>query len=123
LGWLFRLSLPDSIIYGFSHTHLSGVGISDYGDVLLMPVAGAVKLNALENGSAEKGYASRFQRRNETASPGYYSVQLDDDDILVELTATERAGLHRYTFSGSQPANIIIDFTHREQVLDSRTDE
>jgi predicted alpha-1,2-mannosidase len=109
----------DSIIYGFSHTHLSGTGISDYGDVLLMPTAGPVRLSALENGSPEHGYASRFQHRNETASPGYYSVRLDDDDILVELTATERAGLHRYTFSGSQAANIIIDLTHRDKVLDS----
>lgn len=109
----------DSIIYGFSHTHLSGTGISDYGDILLMPTAGAVNLNALENGSPEKGYASRFQHRNETASPGYYSVRLDDDNILVELSATERAGMHRYTFSGNQAANIIIDLTHRDKVLDS----
>jgi predicted alpha-1,2-mannosidase len=109
----------DSIIYGFSHTHLSGTGISDYGDVLLMPTVGAVNLNALENGAPEKGYASRFQHRNETASPGYYSVRLDDDNILVELTATERAGLHRYTFPASQEANIVIDLTHRDKVLDS----
>src|SRR4026208_1714551 len=77
----------DSVIYGFSHTHLSGTGISDYGDVLLMPTVGDVYFNALNNGSTEKGYASRFQHRNETASPGYYSVRLDDDNILVELTA------------------------------------
>ncbi len=109
----------DSIIYGFSHTHLSGTGISDYGDILLMPTVGDVNLNALNNGSPDKGYASRFQHRNETASPGYYSVRLDDDDILVELTATERAGLHRYTFPATQQANIIIDLTHRDKVLDS----
>lgn len=109
----------DSIIYGFSHTHLSGTGISDYGDILLMPTVGNVKLNALTGGSAENGYASRFQHRNESASPGYYSVQLDDDNILVELTATERAGLHRYTFPATQQANIIIDLTHRDKVLDS----
>jgi predicted alpha-1,2-mannosidase len=109
----------DSIIYGFSHTHLSGTGISDYGDILLMPTVGAVHLNALQNGAPENGYASRFQHRNETASPGYYSVRLDDDNILVELTATERAGLHRYTFPASQEANIIVDLTHRDKVLDS----
>ena len=109
----------DSIIYGFSHTHLSGTGISDYGDILLMPTVGAVHLNALDNGSPEKGYASRFQHKNETASPGYYSVRLDDDNILVELTATERTGLHRYTFPVSQEANIIVDLTHRDKVLDS----
>lgn len=109
----------DSIIYGFSHTHLSGTGISDYGDILLMPTVGEVFLNSLNNGSPDKGYASRFQHRNETAAPGYYSVKLDDDDVLVELTATARAGLHRYTFPASSEANIILDLTHRDQVLDS----
>lgn len=109
----------DSIIYGFSHTHLSGTGISDYGDILLMPTVGDPDLNSLNNGSPEKGYASRFQHQNETASPGYYSVRLDDDNILVELTATERAGMHRYTFPATQQANIIIDLTHRDKVLDS----
>ncbi|HVF22251.1 MAG TPA: GH92 family glycosyl hydrolase [Pyrinomonadaceae bacterium] len=110
----------DSVIYGFSHTHLSGTGISDYGDILLMPTVGEVFLNALNNNDTAKGYASRFQHRNETASPGYYSVRLDDHDILVELTTTPRAGLHRYTFPAvTQEANIIIDLTHRDKVLDS----
>jgi predicted alpha-1,2-mannosidase len=109
----------DSIIYGFSHTHLSGTGISDYGDILLMPTVGEVSLQALNNGSPDKGYASRFQHGNETASPGYYSVKLDDDDILVELTATARAGMHRYTFPATDAANIILDLTHRDQVIDS----
>ena len=112
----------DSIVYGFSHTHLSGTGISDYGDILLMPTVGEVFFNALGDGpagSTEKGYASRFQHRNETASPGFYSVKLDDDNVFVELSATERAGIHRYTFPPSQQANIIIDLTHRDKVLDS----
>ena len=109
----------DSIVYGFSHTHLSGTGISDYGDVLLMPTVGDVFLNALNNGSPEKGYASRFQHERETAAPGYYSVHLDDDDIFVELTATPRAGMHRYTFPATEKANIILDLTHRDEVLDS----
>ena len=109
----------DSIIYGFSHTHLSGTGISDYGDVLLMPTVGDVFLNALDNGAPEKGYASRFQHARETASPGYYSVHLDDDDIFAELTATARAGMHLYTFPATDKANIIIDLTHRDEVLDS----
>ena len=109
----------DSIIYGFSHTHLSGTGISDYGDILLMPTVGNVYLNPLNNGSTGKGYASRFQHRNEKASPGYYSVKLDDPDVFVELTATERAGMHRYTFPATDQANIILDLTHRDEVLDS----
>jgi len=109
----------DSIIYGFSHTHLSGTGISDYGDVLLMPTVGEVFFDALKDGRTDKGYASRFQHRNETATPGYYSVKLDDDNILVELTATARAGMHRYTFPRTGEANIIIDLTHRDKVIDS----
>jgi len=99
----------DSIIYGFSHTHLSGTGISDYGDILLMPTVGPT----------DKSYASHFQHRNETATPGFYSVKLDDDNILVELTATARVGMHRYTFPRTDQANIIIDLAHRDKVLDS----
>ena len=110
----------DSVIYGFSHTHLNGTGISDYGDILLMPTVGQPFLNPLDNnGSPEKGYASRFQHRFEHASPGFYSVKLDDDDIFVELTATARAGLHRYSYPATDEANIILDLTHRDEVLDS----
>lgn len=96
----------DSIIYGFSHTHLSGTGILDYGDILLTPSVG-------------RDYSGRFQHRNETATPGYYSVKLDDENVLVELTATARAGMHRYTFPATDEANIIIDLAHRDKVLDS----
>jgi predicted alpha-1,2-mannosidase len=99
----------DSIVYGFSHTHLSGTGISDYGDVLLMPTVGGPKGD----------YASRFSHQNEKASPGYYSLRLDDDNIFVELTATARAGMHRYTFPATDAANIILDLAHRDKVLDS----
>jgi predicted alpha-1,2-mannosidase len=109
----------DSIIYGFSHTHLSGTGISDYGDILLMPTVGEIFFNALKDGLPDKGYASRFQHRNEKATPGFYSVRLDDENILVELTTTARAGMHRYTFPATQEANVIIDLRHRDKVLDS----
>ncbi len=109
----------DSIIYGFSHTHLSGTGISDYGDILLMPTVGEAFLNALRDGQPEKGYASRFTHQNETATPGYYSVKLDDDNIFVELTTTARVGMHRYTFPKTDAANIIIDLAHRDKVIDS----
>src|SRR5713101_9104055 len=68
----------DHIIYGFSHTHLSGTGISDYGDLLLMPMAGEPALDALVDGRTDKGYASPFSHQNERASPGYYTVLLDD---------------------------------------------
>lgn len=109
----------DEVIYGFSHTHLSGTGISDYGDILLMPTAGAVRLNALGADGTRDGYASRFQHRNERAAAGFYSVRLDDENILAELTATPRVGFHRYTYPTTDTANVILDLTHRDKVLDS----
>src|ERR1044072_5802671 len=98
----------DSVVYGFSHTHLSGTGISDYGDILLMPV--------VDNRTTSP---SHFNHQNEKASPGYYSVRLDDDNILVELTATARAGVHRYTFPATNEAGILLDLAHRDKVIDS----
>ncbi|HEY6804422.1 MAG TPA: GH92 family glycosyl hydrolase [Pyrinomonadaceae bacterium] len=103
----------DNHIYGFSHTHLSGTGISDYGDILFMP---AVE-SSLEKSQTK--YSASFSHQNETASPGYYSVKLDDG-IRVELTATARSGFHRYTFpkSSSEPV-VILDLQHRDRLLDS----
>lgn len=109
----------DNIIYGFSHTHLSGTGIPDYADILLMPTTGAVVFDSLVNGKTERGYASTFSHANEKAALGYYRVKLDDGGITAEITATDRVGLHRYTFPTDQPANIILDLTHRDTVLDS----
>ena len=109
----------DDIIYGFSHTHLSGTGISDYGDVLLMPTVGDIHLNAKDGEQTDRGYASRFSHRNETAHPGYYAVKLDDDNVLVDLTTTKRTGVHRYTYPATKEANIIIDLAHRDKVIDS----
>jgi len=102
----------DSLVYGFSHTHLSGTGIPDYCDVLFMPTTGKPQLN-------NKDYRSSFQKKNEEASPGYYSTKLDKYNITAELTATLRVGMHRYTFPGTKEANIIIDLQHRDKVLDS----
>ena len=81
----------DDVVYGFSHTHLSGTGVSDYGDILFMPVSGEPHL---DNGSVrgpENGYASHFDKERETASPGFYSTYLTDYDIEVDLSATPRA--------------------------------
>lgn len=112
----------DHIVYGFSHTHLSGTGISDYGDILLMPTVGEAYLKALDpdkSTETKKGYASHFSHKNETAQPGYYSVRLDDENIFVELTTTKRVGLHRYTYPTTTEANIIFDLAHRDKVLGS----
>jgi predicted alpha-1,2-mannosidase len=109
----------DNVIYGFSHTHLSGTGIPDYADILFMPTVGEVSLSALVEGKPERGYASQFSHKDENARPGYYSVRLKDGDILAEMTVTNRVGFHRYTFPVTDRANIILDLQHRDVVLDS----
>lgn len=107
----------DEVVYGFSHTHLSGTGVADYNDVLLMPTMGAIQLdNGAQNGPAS-GYASAFDKAQEKASPGYYSTQLLDHPIRVELTASERVGFHRYTFAGARQGNVILDLLHRDMLL------
>lgn len=105
----------DSYIYGFSHTHLSGTGVSDYGDILLMPT-NKVVFNNGANG--KEGYRAHFSHENETASPGYYSVLLDSTNITVELTVTERAAMHRYQFPEGQKQVIMLDLEHRDKLLD-----
>lgn len=111
----------DSIVYGFSHTHLSGTGVSDYGDVLLMPFSGNIYFN---NGADGKpGYRSNFAKESEVAEPGYYFMELLDDQIGVELTASERVGFHRYTFNKTEDRKVIIDLSHRDEVLDSRLEQ
>jgi predicted alpha-1,2-mannosidase len=102
----------DTFIYGFSHTHLSGTGVSDYGDILMMPTS---KDPSPDN----RVYGSAFTHRNEKASPGYYCVQLDDDDIITEFTATERVGYHHYVYSSTKEQNIILDLKHRDEVIES----
>lgn len=108
----------DSIIYGFSHTHLSGTGVADYCDILLMPGTGPVQLNSKVNGDVKAGYASYFQHSNETARPGYYSVFLEDDSIYAQLTATTRTGMHAYTFPAQTEKYILLDLTHRDKLLE-----
>jgi predicted alpha-1,2-mannosidase len=100
----------DNVIYGFSHTHLNGTGVSDFGDIMLMPTMGTPDLD-------NKSYSSPFSHNNEKASAGYYSVVLDDHAVTAELTATARTGLHRYTFTQAGQANIILDLNHRDKLL------
>ena len=120
----FRQSYPwaagyrhdDTSILGFSHTHFSGSGHSDLGDVLLMPYSGETKL---EPGYPERpfsGYRSRFSHDDERAEPGYYAVKLKDNDVDVELTAGERVGLHRYRYAKDAHAQVILDL--RQSIYD-----
>ena len=109
----------DQHIYGFSHTHLSGTGILDYGDVLLMPNNEVVFNNGADG---NKGYRSSFSHDNEVASPGYYAVHLDDTKIDVSLTVSERSGIHHYTFPQGSEQVVILDLVHRDLVIDSGLD-
>ena len=104
----------DKYIYGFSHTHLSGTGVSDYGDILLMPTNKVL----FNNGSdGKKGYRAKFSHKRESAEPGYYKVHLDGTEIDVELTVSQRSGVHKYTFPTAQDQIIIIDLLHRDELL------
>jgi len=96
-------------ITGFSHTHFSGTGHSDLGDFLVMPTQGKLQLNPGTANDTKSGYRSAFSHANETAEAGYYKVKLDDDNIIAELTATNRVGMHQYTFPKSDQSHIILD--------------
>ncbi|KUF40176.1 sugar hydrolase [Elizabethkingia anophelis] len=99
----------DKTITGFSHTHFSGTGHSDLGDFLIMPTTGQLKLNPGTASNPESGYRSRFSHNDEISEAGYYKVKLQDYNILAELTATTRVGVHRYTFPKTDQAHIILD--------------
>jgi len=105
-------NFADTVVYGFSHTHLSGAGGLAYGDILLMPTTGEPKL-------LNTDYRSAFKKKNESGSPGYYKTLLDKYNIGVELTATKRVGVHRYQYPKTEQANIIIDLNQRDDVLES----
>ncbi|AHJ96711.1 GH92 family glycosyl hydrolase [Hymenobacter swuensis] len=101
----------DPTIVGFSHTHFSGTGHSDLGDFLVMPTTGPLQLNPGTADQPERGFRSRFSHQNEVAEPAYYRVKLDDHNIVAELTASNRVGMHLYTFPQSEQAHIILDLT------------
>ena len=104
----------DSMVYGFSHTHLSGTGISDYGDILLMPYSGETYFNNGADG--QKGYSSFFKKSTEKAGPGFYKVFLEDPKIKVELTTTDLVGFHKYTFENTEDRKVLIDLDHRDLI-------
>ena len=102
----------DPTIIGFSHTHLSGTGAADMGDILLMPETGEPKFEPGTNENPDSGYRSRFFHSSEVARPGYYSVNLDDYNVVAEMTASPRVGFHRYIFPESTQAGFLIDLGH-----------
>ena len=99
----------DNLIYGFSHTHLNGTGVSDFGDIMLMPTVG---INTLDSSL----YSSKFQHEKEKASAGFYSVHLNKYNIDVRLTTSTRVGFHEYTFNDECQPNIMLDLNHRDKL-------
>ncbi|WP_303008015.1 GH92 family glycosyl hydrolase [Coprobacter fastidiosus] len=106
--WCSGYHYSDSIIIGFSQTHLNGTGCSDMGDIQLMPYPGDVKIDRGEQDNIEGAYASTYSHSNEKVEPAYYSL-LMDNGVKAELTATAHAAMHRYTFPIDQMANIMIN--------------
>ena len=109
--WTSGYHLSDTTVIGFSHTHLSGTGIGDLSDIVLMPTTGPVNhARGVEKDGYESGMWSYFSHRNEYCAPGYYATHLDRWEVDVELTATARVGFHKYTFpADADDARIVID--------------
>lgn len=100
----------DSSIVGFSHTHFSGTGHSDLGDIRIMPTDVDGRLNPGTADNTSSGYRSSYSHENEEAHPGFYSVLLDDYNVKAELTASERVGVHKYSWeNGDEVGRLIID--------------
>lgn len=107
--WCSGYNYKSEEILGFTHTHLSGTGIGDLNDILLLPASGKPRLTPAPFNKMSEGYGSLFKKENEISKPGYYSVFLDDYQIQAELTATERVGFHRYTFHKQDQQHLVLD--------------
>ncbi len=110
--WCSGYHYSDKSVMGFSHLHRSGMGAGDWGDILLMPSTGKLKVEPGKKENPGEGYRSRFSHDQEEASPGYYAVTLKDYGIRVQLTLSERTGYHKYTFPKSDDSHIVIDMNH-----------
>ncbi|HYG52402.1 MAG TPA: GH92 family glycosyl hydrolase, partial [Flavobacteriales bacterium] len=112
----------DDFIYGFSHTHLSGTGCSDYGDIAILPFDRIEDKKAMKEEKTmhfDYGtFCERFEHKSETAEAGYYKVKFEND-IVAELTSTTRCGMHRYTFPPGEGADIVVKLTHRDRTIES----
>ena len=106
--WCSGYHYSDSIVIGFTHTHLSGTGCADLGDILLMPYTGDVRTSRGSQEDISGSCSSYYSHDNETVRPGYYSLTMDNG-IGVELTATERVALHRYAYPAGQTPRLLIN--------------
>ncbi|MCD8080376.1 MAG: hypothetical protein LUF04_08195 [Bacteroides sp.] len=118
--WCSGYHHSDSTIIGFAHTHLSGTGIADLGDILFMPVDGNKMIQAASTSLKVTDYVSLFDQTEQEVRPGYYAVRLDKYDIQVELTATQRVGFHKYTYPQESLPQVVIDLEESVQSLEAR---
>jgi predicted alpha-1,2-mannosidase len=121
--WCSGYHYSDDVLAGFTHLHLGGTGISDLGDILVMPYTGELATSPGSRKDPDAGYASRYTHDQEQARPGFYSVVLLDHDVHVALTATERVGLHRYRYPADKQAHLAIDLQFENgggRVVESR---
>lgn len=107
--WCSGYNYADSVVRGFSQLHLSGTGIGDLGDVLMMPYLGPLRTMTGTQQDPTSGYSAHYSHANEQVAPGYYSVKLSDNDIQVQLTASQRVAYQKYDFPGTDSARVIID--------------
>lgn len=107
--WSSGYNYKSKEILGFTHTHLSGTGIGDLNDILVLPATGKVQLKPMDFDKPESGYGSFFSKSKEKVEPGYYEVYLEKYGIKAGLTITERVGLHRYDFDNTDNAHLLID--------------
>ena len=118
--WCSGYHYSDSILIGFSHTHLSGTGGSDLGDILIMPYTGQIRSDKGSQNDISKGYASYYSHESEIARPEYYSLLLSSYNIKAELTSSDRVGFHRYTFPKGEQAHVVVDL--KEGIGDRATE-
>lgn len=109
--WCSGYNYSSKEILGFTHTHLSGTGIGDLNDILILPANGALQLERMKFNEPSSGYGSPFSHQNEICKPGYYSVYLDKYKVNAELTATERVGFHQYKYERADNAHLLVDLS------------
>ena len=109
--WSSSYHFSDSIVKGFTHLNLSGTGISDLGELSVLPTVGVRKVWSGNQDRPKEGYASLYNKTTEAVKPGYYTVELEDYNIKVELSATERVGIHKYTFPANKESRVIVDLS------------
>lgn len=108
--WCSGYHYSDSILIGFAHTHLSGTGIGDLGDILFMPVSGDFLPS--KNDKEQYSWQAKYTHQNETVKPGYYSIDIEKYNIKAELTTSERVGFHKYNFKNEGNSKVVVDLKY-----------